>query len=39
MSAIDEAGVHPEFFCWGGADPDAIYDLCFILKIVIKIML
>jgi hypothetical protein len=28
-----ESGVHPEFFL-GGADPEAIYNLCVILKIV-----
>jgi hypothetical protein len=28
------SGVHPEFFCWG-ADPEAIYNLCSILKIML----
>jgi hypothetical protein len=32
------AGTHPAFFLWGGgggADPEAMYDLCLILKIML----
>jgi hypothetical protein len=38
--AVWAAGAHPEFFLeggWGGgrADPEAIYNLCLILKITL----
>jgi hypothetical protein len=35
------SGAHPEFFIGGGGggDPEAVYNLCLILKIVIKIVL
>jgi hypothetical protein len=31
-------GAHPEF-SWAGADPEATYNLCLNLKIVLKITL
>jgi hypothetical protein len=31
-----ETCAHPEFFTWGGgADPEAIYNLYFILKVML----
>jgi hypothetical protein len=39
---VRESGAHPEFFFWGGggeSDPEAIYNLCLMLKnYFIKIM-
>jgi hypothetical protein len=35
LFALYKSGVHPEFFIGGGADPEAIYNLCLILKIML----
>jgi hypothetical protein len=35
---LEKAGAHPEISLWGerGADPEAIYNLCLVLKLMLS---